>query len=106
MAVDRVEAGVADAADEPPAINARRRIEHGFGLFDPVDGGRRLAPKTLRVALPARVDLVIAARTGVHADGLSGLYPGMVTAGILTVCPALASLSERCDRSARGSMAR
>src|SRR5580698_6350127 len=66
MAVDRIEAGVADAADEPAAIDARVRIEHGFGLFNPVDGGRRFPPKALRVALPARVDLVIAARTGVH----------------------------------------
>ena len=66
MAVDGVEAGVADAADEPAAVDAGVRIEHGFGLFDPVDGGGRFAPKTLRIALPARVDFVIAARPGIH----------------------------------------
>ncbi len=66
VAVDGVEAGVADAADKPAAVDAGLGIEHRFRLFEPVDVGRRLAPKALRIALPARVDLVITARTGVH----------------------------------------
>ena len=70
VAVDRVPAGVADAVGEPAAVDAGLGIEHGLRLLDPVDLGRRLAPEALRVALPARVDLVIAARPraclGVH----------------------------------------
>jgi hypothetical protein len=66
VAVDRIEAGVADAADEPAAVNSRRRVENGFGLFEPVDSCGRFGPEALRVALPAGVDLVVAARAGVH----------------------------------------
>ena len=66
VAVDRVEAGIADAADEPAAVNSRCRVEDGLRLLEPVDGLGRLGPKTLRVALPAGVDLVIAARAGIH----------------------------------------
>ena len=66
VAVDRIEAGVADAADEPAAVDSRRRVENGFGLFEPVDSCGRLGPEALRVALPAGVDLVVAARAGVH----------------------------------------
>src|SRR4029453_16136086 len=66
MAVDRVPAGVADAIGEPAAVNAGLGIEHRLRPLDPVDFGRGLAPKALRVALPARIDLVIAARLGVH----------------------------------------
>ena len=66
VTVDGVEAGIADPVWKPAAIDTGVRIEHGFRLLEPVDVGRRLAPKAERVALPARVDLVIAARTGVH----------------------------------------
>src|ERR1700728_3323684 len=67
MAVDRVEAGVADPVRKPAAV----------------DAGRRLAPKTERIALPARVDLVIAARTGVHdaaSKHLSAIFDPTTTA--------------------------
>src|ERR1700683_1494209 len=74
LAIDRVEAGVANAAHEPAAIDAGFRIEHRLGLFKPIDILRRLSPKALRVALPARVDLVIAARTGVHDASSTQLY--------------------------------
>ena len=73
MAVDGVEAGVADAVGKPAAVDAGLWIEDGAGRLDPVDLGRRLAPKALRVALPARVDLVVAARPGVH--GVLQLFP-------------------------------
>ena len=66
VAVDRVVAGVADAVGKPAAVDAGVGIEHGLGLLDPVDGVRRLAPESGRVALPARVDLGIAAGCGVH----------------------------------------
>src|SRR5262249_44583798 len=66
MAVDRVPAGVADAAGEPAAVDAGIGIEHLLGRLDPIDVPRRLAPKALRVALPARVDPVVAARAGIH----------------------------------------
>ncbi len=66
MAVDGIETRVADASHEPAAVNAGRGVEHRFGLFKPVDVVRRFAPKGYRIALPAGIDLVIAARTGVH----------------------------------------
>ncbi len=66
VAVERVVAGVADAAGEPAAVDAGVLVEHLFRLLDPVDRLRRLAPEALRVALPARVDVVIAAGAGVH----------------------------------------
>ena len=66
MAVDRVETGVADAVGKPAAVDAGLRIEHGFRLLEPVDVGRRLAPKAQRIALPARIDFMVAARTGIH----------------------------------------
>ena len=74
MAVDGVEAGVADAVGKPAAVDAGLGIEHGLGLFEPVDSGRCLAPKGVRIALPARIDLVIAARLGVHESVLQGNY--------------------------------
>ena len=66
LAVDGVEAGVGDAAREPPAVNAGVWIKRRFGLFEPFDIGSRFSPKAQRIALPACVDLVVAARTGVH----------------------------------------
>jgi hypothetical protein len=66
MAIDRVPAGVADTVGEPAAVDAGRGIEHRLRPFDPVDVGRGLAPKALGIALPARINLVIAARRGVH----------------------------------------
>src|SRR5262245_43159181 len=67
MSVDRVPASVADAAGEPAPIDAGVGVEYLLGRLDPVDVLRRFAPKTLRVALPARVNLMVAARAGVHA---------------------------------------
>ena len=92
VAVDGVEAGVADAVGEPAAVDARLRIEHRFRLFKPVDVGRRLAPKALRIALPARVDLVVAARTGVH--GVSPLSPH-AERGIFCPATLFASVARR-----------
>src|SRR5262245_62657837 len=66
MAVDRVPAGVADATGEPAPVDAGVGIEHLLGRLDPDDVPRRFTPKALRVALPARVDLVIAARADIH----------------------------------------
>src|SRR5262245_66389091 len=66
MPVDGVPAGIADAAGEPASVNARTRVEHLLRRLDPVDVPRRFAPETLRIALPARIDLVIAARAGIH----------------------------------------
>src|SRR3954466_4701962 len=66
MAVDRVPAGVADTAGEPAPVHAGIGIEHLFGRLHPVDGLRRLAPEAPRVALPAGIDLVIAAPARIH----------------------------------------
>ena len=66
MTVDRVPARVADAADEPASVDAGIRVEHLPGRLDPVDVLRGLAPEALRVALPTRIDLVIAAGAGIH----------------------------------------
>src|ERR1700733_1379834 len=76
VAIDSVEAGVTDAVGKPAAVNASFRVEHRFRLFDPVDSGRRFAPKALRIALPARIDLVISARAGVHTlpPGIFSLF--------------------------------
>ena len=70
VTIDRVPAGVADAAHEPAPVHAGRWIEYLLGRLDPVDGLRGLAPEALRVALAAGVDLVIAARAGIHDAGL------------------------------------
>ena len=70
MAIDRVPAGVADAAGEPAPVHAGIGIEHLRGRLHPVDGLYRLASEALRVALPAGIDLVVAARGGVHGVSL------------------------------------
>ena len=66
MAVERVVAGVGDAAGKPAAIDAGGLVEDLLGLLVPVDRKRGLAPETLRVALPARVNVMIAACRRVH----------------------------------------
>src|SRR5208282_5561575 len=66
VAVDGIEAGVADAAGEPAPVNPGLRVERRRRLLEPVDVRGRFAPKALGIALPARVDLVIPARTSVH----------------------------------------
>ena len=66
VAVDGVPAGVADAADEPAPVDAGIGIEHPLRRLDPVDLLRGFAPKPLRVALPAGIDLVIMAPSGFH----------------------------------------
>ena len=78
MAVDRVPAGVADAADEPAPVDAGIGIEHLLGRLDPVDRLRGLAPEALRVALPAGIDLVIAARAGIHGAAPSSIVAAFV----------------------------
>src|SRR5207342_338405 len=66
VTVDRVPAGVADAADKPAPVDASIRIEHLLRRLDPVDPLRGFAPKTLRVALPTGIDLVITTISGIH----------------------------------------
>ncbi len=70
MAVDGVEAGVADPVRKPAAVDAGLRVEHRLRFLKPVDVGGRFAPKAKRIALPARIDFMIAARTGVHGAAL------------------------------------
>src|SRR4029079_14744464 len=64
VAVERVVAGVADGAGEPAAVNAGVLVEDLFRLLVPVDPGGGLGPESLRVALPARIDVVITAGGG------------------------------------------
>ena len=71
MPIDRVPAGVADAPGEPATVNPGGGIEHLLRRLDPVYGLRGLGPKALGIALPAPIDLVIAARAGIH-----GAAPG------------------------------
>src|SRR5262249_7413883 len=66
VAVERVVACVASGAGEPAAVDAGAFVEDLFRLLVPVDLGRGLAPESLRVALPARVGVVIPAGAGVH----------------------------------------
>ncbi len=73
VTVERVVAGVADAAGEPAAVDAGIGVEDFFRLFDPIDFVGRLAPKTFRVALPARIDVMVPARASFH-----GLPPAMI----------------------------
>jgi hypothetical protein len=49
VAVDRVPAGVADAADEPAPVDAGIGIEYPLRRLDPVDLLRGVAPKPLWV---------------------------------------------------------
>ena len=77
VAVERVVAGVADGAGEPAAVDAALGIEHGLRRLDPVDVSRGFAPEALRIAQPTRINLVIAARAGVHGMFLRrGLWAG------------------------------
>ena len=66
VAIDRVPAGVADAADEPAPVDAGARVEHAPRRLDPVELGGGLGPESFRVALPAAIDLVVAAGAGIH----------------------------------------
>ncbi|MGY4341080.1 hypothetical protein ACVWW3_005986 [Bradyrhizobium sp. LM2.9] len=61
MAVERIVAGVNQAAAEPAAVDALRSIEDRLRRLDPVDLLRRLGPKALRVGQRACIDVVIAA---------------------------------------------
>jgi hypothetical protein len=73
MPIDRVPTGVADRARKPAAVNPRLRIEHLAGGLDPIDVLRGVRPEAVRVALPARIDLAVAAGASFHiaAPGLA-----------------------------------
>src|SRR5436305_9892397 len=72
MAVDRIPAGVADSAGEPAAINSGGGIEHAGGGLEPIDILRGLRPEAFGIALPARIDVVVAAAAGFHEALRSG----------------------------------
>ena len=61
VTIDGVKAGIAGATNEPAAINADAGVEDLFWFLKPIDIGRGLAPKSLWIALPAGIDLMIAA---------------------------------------------
>src|SRR6202011_3876744 len=73
VAVDRVVAGVADAARKPAAIDAGARIEDRLRRFDPVDLARSLAPETFGVLQRAAILLMIAAGARIHGAGPFGI---------------------------------
>ena len=62
MPVDAIEARVALGPHEPVAILAGVSIEHFFGRLHPIDLRGRFGPKSLRIFLPAVINLMIAAR--------------------------------------------
>src|SRR5208282_1378751 len=78
MAVECVVAGIAHAAGEPAAIDAGVRVEGRLRLFEPVEFVCRLRPKAFRIALPACVHVVIAARPGVHGVSPTRYGPGYI----------------------------
>ena len=100
VAVDRVPAGVADAVREPAAVHAGLGIEHLLGPLDPVDVGRRFAPKSLRVALRARIDLLVAARSRIH-DLLPYLEPfwSLVPSRVRAIVSAPGKFASRVGRA-------
>ena len=61
VAVERVVTGVDHAAGEPAAVDAGVLVEDFFRRLDPVDLLGGLAPEAFRVALPARVDVMVSA---------------------------------------------
>ena len=71
MAIDGVEAGVADGADVPAAIDAGRGIEHLLRLLVPVDGLGRLAPERDGITQRALINVVITGRAGARRRALS-----------------------------------
>ena len=82
MAIERVVAGVDDAARKPAAIGARRGIENLLRRLNPVDLARGLGPEALGVGERARVDLVIAALfVNVHGSLPSARPPAIVRHG-------------------------
>src|SRR5262249_8816527 len=86
VSIDRIVAGVTDAIRKPAAIDAGLGVEHRLRLLNPVNGLRRFTPKAIRIALPARIDLVITARPGVH-----GVSPAAIvarTAAFASAAPA------------------
>ncbi len=101
VAVYRVPTGVAHAAGEPAPVYAGLGIEHLLGRLDPVDVGRRFAPEAVGVALPARIHLVIAARSRIHDAAPFSIRSG------LSSCPAQpAIVSARAAFASRVGRAR
>src|SRR6185437_992211 len=68
---ERVVAGVTDGIGKPAAVETRFGVEDFFRRLHPVDLARGFRPEALRVALPARIDVVIAARAGVHRSSVN-----------------------------------
>src|SRR5262249_58918324 len=66
VTIERVVAGVAAGAHEPAAVDARAPVEDLGRLLVPIDVLGGLAPEAFRIALPARIDVMIVAATGVH----------------------------------------
>src|SRR5262245_35209915 len=92
MTVDGVPASVADATGEPAPIDAGVGVEYLLGRIDPVDVLRRFSPKILRVTLPARINLMIAARAGVHATSAQAPAPTDPQRGRFLHCEAARKL--------------
>src|ERR1700751_3115037 len=64
--IHRINTGGPTAADNPAAVNSFGRIKNFLRLLEPVDSGGRFAPKSERIALPARGDFVITALCGLR----------------------------------------
>ena len=105
MPVDRVVAGIDDAAGEPAAIDAGLRVEHPIGGLDPVDALGGVGPETLRVGLPAGVDLVIAASLRRPRLCLHGVSPLRLRCGIHG-CAVLATAQAAVSGDFRPSLPR
>src|SRR4029453_16264327 len=66
VTVQRVVTGIAYGAGEPSPVNAGGRIEDLLRFFVPVDVRGRFCPKCLGIALPLRINIVVATGAGVH----------------------------------------
>src|SRR5271155_4384156 len=75
MAVHRVPARIAGAADEPASVQAGPRVEHACWPLIPIDRLCGLAPIAFRVALREVIGFVVSAEAGIH-----GVIPGCCAA--------------------------
>src|SRR5262249_22842786 len=80
MTIEGVVAGVATGAGEPAPVDAGLPIEDLFWLLVPIDVLSRLAPEAFRIALPTRIDVLIAAGADVHRAS-----PALVFASIVSL---------------------
>src|SRR5256885_10227916 len=100
MPIDRVVAGVDDAAREPAVERGARVIEHAIPSLVPVYGFAGFGPEPFRVLGPLRIHLVLDAVRGV--DARHDVHESPKGAGCLTCGAKAASRASTGQHACRG----